>query len=85
MQIKGHDVIWLSERQYVAVTYNRFGMGMKYNVYRKKNLPRGRVVWEYQNSFDTVYEAMSHAKRMVDIPVEYEGKTYQDGGVLLYG
>ena len=28
MQIKGHDVIWLSERQYVAVTYNRFGMGM---------------------------------------------------------
>lgn len=36
-------------------------------------------------AIDTVYEAVGYAKRMVDIPVEWEPKTYQDGGVLLHG
>ena len=79
MTIKGNDVIYLSDRQYVAVTHNPFGMGMQYNVYRKKNYPLGETGWEYQDSFDTVYEAVEYAKMMVDI-VEWEPQTYQDGG-----
>ena len=35
MKIRGDEVLWLSEKGNVAVTYAQFDLGEKYKVFRK--------------------------------------------------
>lgn len=35
MKIRGNEVMHMSERENVAITYDMFGLGNKYKVYKK--------------------------------------------------
>ena len=73
-KIKGLEVYWMSEKQNVAVTYNRFGLGSRYNLYHKAVFEKWcgdlGCHWEYVTSFDTLGEATRYARKVPDIPVE---------------
>ena len=85
-KIKGFEVYWKSKNQNVAVTYNRFGLRSRYNVYRKTVFEGwcGELGchWEYVASFDGILQAEDYAKRIPDIPVD---RFAPDGGVPVYG
>ena len=68
-KIHGRPIYWMSPNENVAVTYNVFGMGSKYSIYRKRiyDLDHGGTVyWEYVTSFTFVGEAITYAKKIVD-------------------
>lgn len=73
-KIRGNPVYWESENGFVAVTYNVFGMGSQFKVYRKAyyhqdELENFMTYWDYVISFTFVGEAIEYAKRIVDAPV----------------
>ena len=70
MKIRGNDVVNVSENGNVAVTYNRFGCGNRYNVYKRCLYSGGICHWEYSVSFGTLGEAMTYAKKIYDVITE---------------
>lgn len=76
-KIHGRPIYWMSPNENVAVTYNVFGMGSKYSIYRKRiyDLDHcGTAYWEYVTSFTFVGEAITYAKKIVDVAVIYQGE-----------
>ena len=76
-KIHGRPIYWMSPNENVAVVYNVFGMGSKYSIYRKKiyGLDHGGTAyWEYVTSFTFVGEAITYAKKIVDVAVIYQGE-----------
>ena len=61
--------LWASEKSNIIVNYDQYYLGMKYKVYRRISYNR-LIRWEYVNSFNTLGEAVTYAKRMNDIIVE---------------
>jgi len=74
-RIKGFEVMWTSKNQNVAVTYNRFGMGSRYNIYRKATsaLWCGELAchWKYVRSSESIGEAIGYAQKILDEPEEH--------------
>ena len=71
-KVHGRPVYWMSPNENVAVTYNVFGMGSKYRIYRKRiyDADDGSVAyWEYVISFTFMGEAVNYAKRIRDVAV----------------
>lgn len=76
-KIHGRPVYWMSPNENVAVIYNVFGMGSKYSIYRKRiyDLDHGGTAyWEYVISFTFVGEAITYAKKIVDVAAIYQGE-----------
>lgn len=76
-KIHGRPIYWMSPNENVAVTYNVFGIGSKYSIYRKRiyDLDHGGTVyWEYVTSFTFVGEAITYAKKIVDVAAIYQGE-----------
>lgn len=76
-KVHGRPVYWISPNENVAVVYNVFGMGSKYSIYRKRiyDLDHGGTVyWEYVTSFTFVGEAITYAKKIVDVAAIYQGE-----------
>ena len=76
-KVHGRPVYWISPNENVAVVYNVFGMGSKYSIYRKRiyDLDHGGTdYWEYVTSFTFVGEAITYAKKIVDVAVIYQGE-----------
>lgn len=69
MKIRGDEVLWLSEKENVAVAYAQFDLGEKYKVFRKVKYGDNSI-WEYNISFGTQCEAIKYAKRILDIKIE---------------
>ena len=69
MKIKGNEVLWLSEKENVAVAYAQFDLGKKYKVFRKVKYGDNSI-WEYNNSFGTQGEATRCAKQILDTEIE---------------
>ena len=69
MKIKGNEVLWLSEKENVAVTYAQFDLGMKYKIYRKVKYGDNSI-WEFNNAFGTQSEAIRYAKQILDKEIE---------------
>ena len=69
MKIKGNEVLWLSEKGNVAVSYAQFDLGAKYKVFRKVKYGDNSI-WEYNNSFGTQGEAIMYAKQILDTEIE---------------
>lgn len=73
MKIKGNEVMWLSPKVNVAVTYSQFALGAKYNIYRKVKYECDygyKEVWEYSDSCNTYGEAITAAKKYNDLEVK---------------
>lgn len=71
-KIYGKPVYWMSPNKNVSVTYNVFGMGSKYSIYRKRIYETG-AFWEYVISFTFVGEAISYAKKIIDVALLDQG------------
>lgn len=69
MKIKGNEVLWLSEKENVAVAYAQFDLGKKYKVFRKAKYGNNSI-WEYNNSFGTQCEAIKYVKQILDTEIE---------------
>lgn len=69
MKIKGNEVLWLSEKENVAVVYVQFDLGEKYKVYRKVRYDENSI-WEFNNAFGTQGEATRYAKQILDREIE---------------
>lgn len=69
MKIRGDEVLWLSEKGNVAVTYAQFDFGEKYKIFRKVKYGDNSV-WEYNIGFGTQSEATRYAERISDIEIE---------------
>lgn len=69
MKIKGNEVLWLSEKENVAIAYAQFDLGKKYKVFRKAKYGNNSI-WEYNNSFGTQGEAIKYAKQILDTEIE---------------
>lgn len=69
MKIRKNEVLWLSNKENVAVTYSQFDLGGKYKIYRKVKYGDNSV-WEYNNTFGAQGEAISYAKQILDREVE---------------
>ena len=69
MKIRGDEVLWLSEKGNVAVTYAQFDLGAKYKVFHKVKYGDNSI-WEYNISFRTQGEAIRYAKQMLDTEIE---------------
>lgn len=69
MKIKGNEVLWLSEKENVAVTYVQFDLGEKYKIFHK--VKQGdNSIWEYNIGFGTQSEAIGYAKQILDTEIE---------------
>ena len=66
MKIRGDEVLWLSEKGNVAVTYAQFDLGEKYKIFRKVKYGDNSI-WEYNISFGTQGEAIKYAKQILDV------------------
>lgn len=74
-KVHGRPVYWMSPNENVVVTYNVFGMGSKYSIYRKRIYGAdygGTAYWEYMTSFTFIGEAVSYARKVRDVAVTYE-------------
>lgn len=69
MKIKGNEVLWLSEKENVAVTYAQFDLGEKYKVYNKVRYGENSM-YEYRIAFGTQGEAVRYAKQILDREIE---------------
>ena len=69
MKIKGNEVLWLSEKENVAVVYVQFDLGEKYKVYRKVRYDENSI-WEFNNAFGTQSGATRYAKQILDREIE---------------
>lgn len=69
MKIKGNEVLWLSEKENVAIAYAQFDLGKKYKVFRKAKYGNNSI-WEYNNSFGTQGEAIKYTKQILDTEIE---------------
>lgn len=69
MKIKGNEVLWLSEKENVAVVYAQFDLGEKYKVYSKVRYDENSI-WEYNIGFGTQGEATRYAKQILDTEIE---------------
>lgn len=69
MKIRGDEVLWLSEKGNVAVTYAQFDLGAKYKIFRKVKYGDNSV-WEFNNAFGTQSEAIGYAKQILDVEIE---------------
>ena len=69
MKIRGDEVLWLSEKGNVAVTYSQFDLGEKYKIFHKVKYGDNSV-WEYNIGFGTQSEATRYAERISDIEIE---------------
>lgn len=69
MKIKGNEVLWLSEKENVAVAYAQFDLGEKYKIYRKVKYGDNSI-WEFNNAFGTQGEATRYAKQILDREIE---------------
>ena len=69
MKIKENEVMWLSEKENVAVVYARFDLGGKYKIYRKVKYGDNST-WEFNNAFGTQSEATRYAKQIFDREIE---------------
>lgn len=69
MRIRSNEVLWLSEKGNVAVTYAQFDLGEKYKVFHKVKYGDNSI-WEYNISFGTQGEAISYAKQILDKEIE---------------
>lgn len=69
MKIRGNEIVHMSGRGNVAITYNMFGLGNKYKVYKKVKFP-GKIYWEYVIAFGTLGEARAYAGKIHDVATE---------------
>ena len=69
MKIRGDEVLWLSEKGNVAVTYAQFDLGEKYKVFRKVKYGDNSVL-EYNIGFGMKGEAIRYAKQILDVEIE---------------
>ena len=69
MKIRGNELLWLSEKGNVAVTYAQFDLGAKYKIFRKVKYGDSSV-WEFNNAFGTQSEAVGYAKQILDVEIE---------------
>lgn len=69
MKIRGDEVLWLSEKGNVAVTYAQFDLGEKYKIFRKVKYGDNSI-WEFDNAFGTQSEATRYAKQILDTEIE---------------
>ena len=69
MKIRGDEVLWLSEKGNVAVTYAQFDLGEKYKVFSKVKYGDDSI-WEYNIGFWTQGEATKYAKQILDVEIE---------------
>lgn len=69
MKIRGNEVLWLSEKGNVAVTYAQFDLGAKYKIFRKVKYGDNSV-WEFNNAFGTQGEVTKYAKQILDVEIE---------------
>lgn len=69
MKIRGNEVLWLSEKENVAVAYAQFDIGGKYKIYHKVKYSDNSI-WEFYNAFGTQSEATRYAKQMLDREIE---------------
>lgn len=73
MNVKGNEVLWMSENGNIALTYSQFDLGAKYKVLRKVKYEREdgehNEAWESVNAFTTQGEALNYAKKMNDCDV----------------
>ena len=74
-KVMGKEVYWTSDNGNIVVTYNPFGLGSRFNIYRKVfyqqdyDLGKYRSSWTYVISFTFVGEAYKYAKSMDDSAV----------------
>lgn len=54
MKIRGNEVLWLSEKGNVAVTYAQFDLGAKYKIFRKVKYG------DIQIMYDSIMESHIH-------------------------
>ena len=69
MKTRGNEVLWLSEKGNVAVTYAQFDLGAKYKIFRKVKYGDNSV-WEFNNAFGTQGESIKYAKQILDVEIE---------------
>lgn len=69
MKIRGDEVLWLSDKENIAVVYSQFDLGEKYKVFRKVKYGDNSI-WEFNNAFGTQGEATSYAKKFLDREIE---------------
>jgi hypothetical protein len=69
MKIRGDEVLWLSKKENVAVTYTQFDLGEKYKIFCKVKYGDNSV-WEFNNAFGTQGEAIKYAKQILDVKIE---------------
>lgn len=71
MKIKGNEVLRMSEKEFLAIAFSQFDLGMKYKLYRKISYRcedgTYNHVWEYVNSFGTQGEAEQYLNKCCDI------------------
>lgn len=69
MKIRGNEVLWLSEKENIAVAYAQFDLGGKYKIYRRVKYGDNST-WEFNNAFRTQGEAVGYAKQIFDREIE---------------
>lgn len=69
MKIRGNEVLWLSKKGNVAVSYAQFDLGAKYKLFRKVKYGDNSI-WEYDNAFGTQGEAIRYARQILDKEIE---------------
>ena len=74
-KVMGKEVYWTSDNGNIVVTYDPFGLGSRFSIYRKIlyqqqfDLENFRSTWAYVISFTFIGEAYDYAKNMEDITV----------------
>lgn len=85
-KVRGREVYWTSDNGNIVVTYDTFGLGSRFVIYRKvfrqnqNDLENFTSSWDYVISFTFVGEAYEYARKMNDVSVyrcldEEEGST----------
>lgn len=85
-KVRGREVYWTSDNGNIVVTYDTFGLGSRFVIYRKifrqnpNDLENFISSWDYVISFTFVGEAYEYARKMNDVSVyryldEEEGST----------
>lgn len=74
-KVRGREVYWTSDNGNIVVTYDVFGLGSRFVIYRmvyrqNPNDPENfRASWDYVISFTFVGEAYEYARKINDVAV----------------